>query len=238
MKNCNIFSGWEIRTRLIAALLWLVGLLFLQQLYTPWLLSALLLILICMDTKLSLSKVAHQLIHVLPFLALMALTLSISDGLPPTKDALLFAGLLCSRVITAVLVILSLTGGRQTEDFIRTLAVLPLPRSYLSLLFLTNRYVGVLVREVKKQSMAMRSRMFTPKANPSVLKNTGYVVGGMFIRGYDRSEQVYAAMRARCYNGVIPHEDARRPEAIDIVKLVASALLLGGIILLERRAAM
>lgn len=173
-----------------AALIWLVGLLFLRRIYTPWLLTAALALLIGLDRELSLRKVGHQLLHTLPFLTLMALTLSISDGLPPSREALLFAGLLCSRVVTAVLIILALTGGKQTEDFIRTLAA---------------------------------------------LKNVGFVVGGMFIRGYDRSERVYEAMQARCYNGVIPYEEAHPPTVLDGWKLAIAVLVMGSILFLERR---
>ena len=218
-----------------AALIWLVGLLFLRRIYTPWLLTAALALLIGLDRELSLRKVGHQLLHTLPFLTLMALTLSISDGLPPSREALLFAGLLCSRVVTAVLIILALTGGKQTEDFIRTLAALPIPPTYLSLLFLTNRYVQLLIREFRQQNMALRARMFTPKANPAALKNVGFVVGGMFIRGYDRSERVYEAMQARCYNGVIPYEEAHPPTVLDGWKLAIAVLVMGIILFLERR---
>jgi len=234
MKHCALFSGWEVRTRLAAACIWLVGLLFLQELYSPWLLTLILFLLMQFDTGISVKKVGHQLLHVLPFLVLMGVTLSISEGLPPTAGALKFAGLLCSRVVTAVLVVLALVGGKSAEDFIRSLAILPIPPTYLSLLFLTNRYVNLLSREFKQQSLALRSRMFTPKANPTVLKNIGYVVGGMFVRGYDRSEQVYAAMRARCYTGVVPYEEAQRPAAPDLIRLALSAAIFAGVVWLER----
>ena len=56
----------------------------------------------------------------------------------------------------------------------------------------------------------------------------------MFIRGYDLSEQVYDAMRSRCYAGVVPFDDAPRPQARDWLKLSAALLGLGAVIWLER----
>lgn len=234
-SRMGCLSGWEIRTRMIAAVIWLIGILFCKEIYSPWILTGILLIFMAVDKKISMRKIGNQMRHVMPFLILMLVTLSISEGIPPRQTAVVFALLLCSRVVIAVLVILAMAGGKEAEEFIISLSVLPIPQTYLSLLLLTNRYVHLLVREFRHQMMAMRSRMFVPKANPAVLKNIGYVVGGMFIRSYDRSEQVYAAMKSRCYTGVIPFENPQKPGIRDILKTVLAVGILASVLILERQ---
>lgn len=234
-KKKSCLSGWEIRTRILAAIIWLVGILFCEKIYSPWILTGILLIFMAADQEISLKKTGHQLRHITPFLVLMLVTLSISEGIPPRQTALFFAFLLCSRVITAVLIILAMAGGKEAEEFIISLSVLPIPQTYLSLLLLTNRYVHLLIREFHQQMMAMKSRMFVPKANPAVLKNIGYVVGGMFIRSYDRSEQVYAAMKSRCYAGVIPFEDPQKTGIRDIIKTAMASGILAAVLIWERQ---
>lgn len=234
MSGMRLFSGWEVRTKLAAVLVCLVGLLFLERLPVLLLLSLLMLVLIAADSGMSLKKAARQLWRVSPFILLMLVTLSLSGGLPPQGEAVRFALLICLRVVAAVLLVIALLSGSTAEDFLRSLAVIPLPPIYLSLLFLVNRYIHMLTRDFTLTRQALRSRLFVPSLRPAALKNTGYAVGGMFIRGYDLSEQVYDAMRSRCYAGVVPFDDPPKPGARDWLKLIAALLILGAAVWLER----
>lgn len=230
-----MLSRWDVRLRVLAVLIWLVGVLLMKSIASCWMLTAIALSAVALDPGMRISKVFHQFIHVLPFVLLMLITLGLSGGIPLQRDALFFAALVSSRVVTAVVLVIAMVSGSSVEDFLRSLAVLPLPKLYLSLLLLVNRFVVLLTREFQKQRMALRSRMFVPKANPGVLKNLGYVVGGLFIRGYDRSEAVYEAMRSRCYDGVVPLDEAGRLTVSDFMKLIFSAAVLVFVFAAERR---
>ena len=230
----HVFSGWEVRTKLAAALAGLICLLFLKQPATIVVLALIILLFIALDCGMSLKKALLQLWHVFPFLLLMLITLSLSGGLPFKKDAVGFACLICLRVIAAVLILVALVGGMSSDGFIRSLAVIPLPPVYLSLMFLVNRYIHMLTRELRLTRQGMRSRMFVPSVRLPALKNTGYAVGGMFIRGYDLSEQVYDAMRSRCYSGVVPFDEAPRTSTLDLLKLFSAILVLAAAIWADR----
>ncbi len=230
-----MLSKWDVRLRVLAVLVWLIGELFLRSIAACWILTAILLMAIAFDPLIKTKKVLHRLLHVSPFIILMLVTLGISGGIPPRKDAVIFALLVSSRVVTAVVLVIAMVAGSSVEDFIRSLSVIHLPKLYLSLLLLVNRYVVLLTREFGKQRMALKSRMFVPKANPGVLKNIGYVVGGMFIRGYDRSEAVYEAMLSRCYDGVVPLDEAGKISSSDIIKLILAVALFALVIFGERR---
>ncbi|MCR4963716.1 MAG: energy-coupling factor transporter transmembrane protein EcfT [Firmicutes bacterium] len=230
----RMFSGWEVRLRLAAVTLWLIGLLFMDRLPLLLLISLLLLAMIAADQGMQMQSVLRQLRGVSPFILLMLITLSLSGGLPLQKTAVLFALLICLRVIAAVLLVIVLLGGSAADDFLRSLAVLPLPPVYLSLLFLVNRYIHMLTREFSLTRQALRARLYTPSIRPAALKSMGYAVGGMFIRGYDLSEQVYDAMRSRCYAGVIPFDEMTRPQMADWLKLAAAVLLLASALYLGK----
>ena len=232
----RVFSGWDIRLRLAAALVWLCGLVFLKNPLMIAALGVLIGIIIAIDPDMSFKEAMHNMLHILPLILIMALSLALSGGIPLQKDAVMDAVLVCMRVVLAILVILAMTAGSSAEEFIRGIAVLPIPPLLLSLMFMVNRCIVLLVREFRMQAMALKSRMFVPKANPASLRNIGYVIGGMFIRSYDRSEKMYDAMKARCYAGVIPFEKAGKTGLLDWIKLLAASLLFVCAILLERRA--
>ena len=221
----QILTMMDVRIRLAAAVLWMIALLMTKHAGTPVIMAVILCCIIACDSGMSVHEAFHHLRHVAPFIFLMLITLSLSDGVPLTREAVGFALLISARVMAAVFIVIAMTAGSSTDDFIRGIAVLPLPPVILSMLFLVNRYIHLLTGEFRVQTMALKSRMFVPKAHPSVLKNIGYVIGGMFIRNYDRSEHVYMAMRSRCFLGVIPFEEQGRIKGKDLVGLLVTAVV-------------
>lgn len=215
----QILTALDVRIRLAAAILWMLLLLMTKHPLTPLLMAMIVCCVIAMDPRMSVSEALHHLRHVSPFILLMLITLSLSDGIPFTKEAVTFGLLISARVMAAVFVVIAMTAGSSTDDFIRSIAILSIPQVVLTMLFLVNRYIHLLTREFRSQTMALRSRLFVPKAHPSVLKNVGYVIGGMFIRNYDRSEHIYMAMQSRCFSGVIPYEEQRKIKMMDLVWL-------------------
>lgn len=226
----NLFSDWECRTKLIAAFVWVIGILFIERLDILCLLILVLLLLFGVEEDIAFSLVTHRLRHVSPFVILMAVTLSLSGGIPLEREAVVFAALVCLRVLVAALVMIALAGAEDVDRFISSLASIGLPNSYVTIMFLTNRYIKLFMEDFQQQKAVLKSRMFTPKSDPYTLKNIGYIVGGMFIKAYDRSEHVYRAMKARSFCGVIAYEEPRPVRGTDVGKLAAAALLMGAAI--------
>lgn len=233
-RRRTIFSAWEIRTKWLAALSWLIAMLFIRHLLLLMMMTAGLAGLMALDPGLSVVRLFRRLWKLLPFLLMMLLTLSLSDGFPPREAALQFAVCFCGRVVLGAVVVTALLGGQPTSVCVRGLAALPISDTYLSILFLTDRYIHLLSKAVKTQWEALRARMFVPKVRPAVLKNTGYVLGGLFIHAYDRSQQIYEGMRARCYVGQIYRESPAPPSLRDGLKTGGSLLLLGLVLYVDR----
>lgn len=71
------------------------------------------------------------------------------------------------------------------------------------------RYLELLAGELRRMRIAMASRGYDPRwlwqARPVATS-----AGALFIRSYERSERVHAAMLARGYTGTMPDIDERR----------------------------
>ena len=219
-------TGWDVRTKMITGLIWVVGILLIQKMSILCVLLVLLAVVLAAEKEISMALVVGKLKHILPFLIFMAITLALSGGVPIQRDAVSFSALVCIRVLIAALVIIIVTGAQGADGFISCLASTGLPKTYITILFLMNRYISLLARDLKQQRNALHSRMFTPKSNPVTLKNTGYIVGGLFIRAFDRSEQVYRAMKARCFCGVIFCAHTDKISLSDIAKTAAAMVFI------------
>jgi cobalt/nickel transport system permease protein len=57
------------------------------------------------------------------------------------------------------------------------------------------------------------------------------MVGSLFLRSYERSERVYAAMQARGFEGTFVHLATRRIRPVEWAILVGLLAALGGLVL-------
>jgi len=91
-------------------------------------------------------------------------------------------------------------------DLLAAMRALRIPRLLVAIVGLMWRYLAVLADEAGRlaRARAARSGSFTGRGGRSVVwrgQVTGYMVGSLFVRGYERGERIYAAMLARGYDG-------------------------------------
>lgn len=95
-------------------------------------------------------------------------------------------------------------------DLLWAFAALKLPAAFIAILSFMYRYLFVLQEEAERLLRARVSRSGrSPGRRPggSLLwraRTAGSMVGSLFLRGYERSERVQAAMVARGYRGQMP----------------------------------
>jgi cobalt/nickel transport system permease protein len=118
------------------------------------------------------------------------------------------------------------------HDLVDGLGALRLPRILVSIISFMYRYLAVLADE---GSRMMRARDSRSAAGPAGSGGgsirwraavTGRMVGSLFLRAYERSERIYAAMQARGFEGTFRHLHARPLARTEIGWLVALLLLL------------
>ena len=129
-------------------------------------------------------------------------------------------------------------------DLVEALRRLRLPRLMVAIIGFMYRYLAVLTDEAARLNRARQSRSAVVAGRGGGrLRWRAGVVGGMagslFIRSYERSERVYAAMQARGFDGEFRSMGGRSLTATDwtafaVVVAALVAFVVAGQILLPR----
>lgn len=107
------------------------------------------------------------------------------------------------KMTVGVLVSVTIAGTTEASDIVRGLEALRVPRVITAIMGLMIRYLDVVVGEVGRMRVAMRSRGYAPRGLGEVAA-IGRGMGSLFIRSYERGERVYLAMASRGYAGRMP----------------------------------
>lgn len=159
------------------------------------------------------------------------LELSITDT--GVRDTLSIA----AKSWLSVQVALLLAYTTTFADLVEALRALRVPGLMVDIISFMYRYLAVLTDEAARMVRARRSRSAAPlagRAGASVTwraRVTGAMVGSLFIRSYERSERIYAAMVARGFTGTLRVTRLERPEQRQLVWFsVAVAAITGFVI--------
>lgn len=234
-KNSMVNSGkktwvhkWEPRTKLITAIIITFALVSLQ---TPRLLfySFIGMAIVLLSMGFSLRTLMKRNMYVVPFLTLMAIPLLIGSGYPPSHERITLVLLLTFKSLTALYIMFMVFSSQPTAELLNGLAYMRLPKLFISIVFLSWRYVFLLGDKLSTMYKALISRLFKPSVRKDSLKIYGQVMGGMLIKSLDTSDKVYKAMASRGFDGTIPTSKPREIKAMDLLKsflMIASVLLL------------
>jgi cobalt/nickel transport system permease protein len=100
------------------------------------------------------------------------------------------------------------------HDLVDALRELRLPRIMIAIISFMYRYLAVLIDEATRMLRARDARSADPTGRGGVsirwrASVTGRMVGSLFLRAYERSERIYAAMQARGFEGEFRHLGTR-----------------------------
>lgn len=104
------------------------------------------------------------------------------------------------------------------SDLVDALRALRIPAVIVSIISFMYRYLAVLADEAARMARARAARSAEAphgRAGGSVrwrARVTGAMVGSLFIRSYERSERIYAAMLARGFAGTVQAPALPRPD--------------------------
>ena len=123
-----------------------------------------------------------------------------------------------SWVSVQVALLLSFT--TPFHDLVDGLRALRMPRIIVSTISFMYRYLAVLSEEAGRmmRARAARSADLDGSGGGTILwrmKVVGGMVGSLFLRSYERSERIYAAMQARGFAGELRHMHGRPLDASD-----------------------
>jgi cobalt/nickel transport system permease protein len=224
----RVVQPWEPRTKLVAGLFFLFGVISLNDLRL--LAGALAFsILFSLWAGLGISQLVRKLSVLIPFLLLMSLPLIFSAGYPPAPDRVIFAALIVFKALTAMTFTLFVFTNQPIEGMLEAMEHLKVPAAITTVIYLAYRYGFLFIQEVQTTLRALKSRLFDLRLNRYSLPIYGELSGGLFIKSLNRSETVCRAMSSRSFQGNMPIGAPRRIIISDIVR---AALPTGFIILL------
>ncbi|MCU0505418.1 MAG: cobalt ECF transporter T component CbiQ [Chloroflexi bacterium] len=127
----------------------------------------------------------------------------------------------------SVQVALLLTFTTPFHDLVDGLRKMRMPRVIVSTISFMYRYIAVLSDEAGRmmRARAARSAHVDGSGGGSLvwrMRVVGGMVGSLFLRSYERSERVYAAMQARGFSGEFRHMHGRPLDAADRAVFVAA----------------
>jgi cobalt/nickel transport system permease protein len=150
-----------------------------------------------------------------------------------SQEGLLMAAKIALKGNAIVLAIVVMIGTMDMNTLGHALSHLRAPAALTHLFLFTVRYLEVLHGEYVRLRGAMKVRCFRPRMDGHTYRSTGNLLGMLFVRGYDRSERILAAMRCRGFQGrfyLLDHFVFQRRDAIFCA---VSSLLLMVIIIAE-----
>jgi cobalt/nickel transport system permease protein len=165
-----------------------------------------------------------------PYLAVIdlgPLTLSVSE------EGLRQFATIALKSWISVQAALLLTFTTPFHDLVDGLRELRLPRIMVAIISFMYRYLGVLGDEAGRMNRARSARSAegaAHRAGGSLRWRagvTGSMVGSLFLRSYERSERIYAAMQARGFDGELRHlpGPALAPSALAAFGVAVAALV-------------
>lgn len=233
MVNEGWIHRWEPRTKLVTGIIMTF---LLVSLRTPRLLIYLYLGMTGLLTSMGFSVkiLVKRTIYVFPFLIFMAIPLLVGGGIPPSDERVTLVLLLTFKSLTSLYIMFMIFSSQPIIELLNGLAYMKLPKLFISIVFLSWRYVFLLGEKLSNMYKALIARLFKPNVRKSSLKIYGQVMGGMLIKSIDTSDKVYIAMVSRGFDGTIPTSQPKEIKSMDIVKsvlMISSVLLL---ILIEK----
>ncbi len=136
----------------------------------------------------------------------------------------ILAGVIMKSFLSAATLILLVT-LTPINHLLQGLRGLGVPLLLLDLLNLTYRYLFVMLDEARTLKQAAIARGYKPKWLPQAII-IGRLAGALFLRSYYRAENIYAAMRLRGYQQIMPYDELPRYNLRKIVVVILFSILL------------
>jgi len=160
------------------------------------------------------SFVARRLLILVPFIALVGVF---------SVGKILFFSLFCKAILCATAMLL-LVATTRFETLLKGFERLKLPRLIVMTISFMYRYTFILSGQIMAAVRAKESRAPRMKRWPTA-KVFSNILGSLFLKTYERGEEVYLAMCARGFDGHIHTTVPERLTSKDILTGIALFLL-------------
>ncbi|MHA1730662.1 MAG: cobalt ECF transporter T component CbiQ [Promethearchaeota archaeon] len=122
-----------------------------------------------------------------------------------TREGVTWALTWMARILTAVTFSVLLVMTTPWSELLQSLREMKLPKTFVLILGMTYRYIFLLLDSVSKMLMSRKSRTVGKVRFPQSWRLNSHVVGALFIKSYELSNNVYMAMTSRGFDGTFRH---------------------------------
>jgi len=190
------FYRMDPRAKIVSAIVFAVAVSLITQLL-PLAIAFVSSMIILAASGLRLRAISRQMQIIAMLILFIALPVYFFRGL----DA--FAAMLL-RIVSATLVMLVMVLTTASADLSNGLRRLGLPKTFVSMLTMTYRYLFVYGDEAKRMTKARESRGVghgRSMLNRHVLQTISSTAGLILVKAYGRARRTHRAMKARGYTG-------------------------------------
>lgn len=193
-------------------------------------------------------EVLKRSLIALPFAAMLAISVPFTHAgqvvwswqplglnIQVTDDGLMLFASVVAKAWLSVLVVTLLLATTVLFDLLHAMRALRVPGVLTATMSFMVRYLGVLLEEAGHLQTARAARSAGPGGSVAWRARVlGGMIGTLFVRSFERSERIYAAMLARGYAGEIRTLTRLQWQPRDSWTALAWGLALAGVLLLAR----
>ncbi|MBW4634361.1 MAG: cobalt ECF transporter T component CbiQ [Iphinoe sp. HA4291-MV1] len=222
------------RTRVLCTLLFVFAIVLTPNgHWWTWAIYGLALVGLLLLSRVTLSVLLKRLAVEFTFIGVVLLgTLFRSGGdvlwswgpLQITTVGLTVLGSVTLKALLSLLMLNLLTLTTSVTALLHALLELRTPPLLVAILASMYSYISVLIGEFNAMRRAAESRNLMG-SNRSIRLVVGNMIGALFIRTYERGNQVYQAMLSRGYQGLPPREKVPSGGQSDVVALSLTVIL-------------
>ncbi len=203
------------RVKVISLLALLVCIVLTEPgLFRSFLLYGLLLGILLSLSKVPVGFVMRRSLVIIPFVLLIAIFLPFYYVGEGTRGLIIFSNIVIKSFLSIFTMILLISTTR-VKDLLKALEKLKVPSIFILIMSFMYRYIFVIQDEFMKMQHAKESRSVGGSRwfHTRVLAN---LIGVLFVRSYERAENVYLAMCSRGFGGEIKTLKVFKLEAKDL----------------------
>jgi len=199
----QFIHGLDPRIKLLSMCFFILAIIFTPyQRPFKFMMYFLLLLLLTVVDRIPLKAAFGRLLLLGPFLLFLGLSKVLFGQNEPQENLNIIWNITVKSGLT-FLSLLVLTLTTDFYDLIKSLELFKLPRVVPALLAFAYRYSFLFLREAKRMWAAKEARTFGKRKKIEEIKTLTRLLPRLFLRVFDRSERIYAAMLARGYKGTI-----------------------------------
>ncbi|WP_291320560.1 energy-coupling factor transporter transmembrane component T [Desulfonatronospira sp.] len=147
------------------------------------------------------------------------------------QEGLHASGLIAARFLCIISTVMIVLHTAPLLTHVKAMRAMGLPWIMADMALLTGRYLEVLGCDLRRMQTAMRLRgLHVSRPGLYMLRTRAWLCGSLLVRGLERADWVYRAMRLRGYGQGRAANPKYRATALDLAVLTAALLAAGTVI--------